>query len=178
MKRNLTAVLAQLVHHAPPLLAQGFRPDCCIGATKVACGVLDALGFKVRPQPTQLMVYTRKLWRRVESDRFDWPFLHGEWSVGVGFPIAEPAGFVGHLVALCKSSKAAFLVDLSLGQASRPKKGIVLPPALFIAGNKLNLNKCVLMYRAIDNPVYLQSPDWTDKTRTDPIIEELLKIIK
>lgn len=182
MKRNLPAILAKLVKHAPPLIAQDFRPDCCIAATKIALGVLTMLGFYVKVQPTQLIVYTKRLWRRVESNTFDYPFLDGEYSVGVGFdPETGKQGYVGHLVAIVAEPAAAetlFLVDLSLGQANRPKKGINLPPALFSTGNKMKLNGCVLIYRAIENPVYLQSPDWTDRTRTDPIILELLRIIK
>lgn len=194
--RNLPAVLAQLVHHAPPLLAQTFKPDCCIAATRVAVHVLARLGFLAKPQPVQLMVYTRNLWRRVESNTFEHPFLHGEWSVGVGFGEdkrykEDPnwKGYNGHLVALCalplrpwepreEGPRKLFLVDLSLGQASRPKKGIVLPQGIFIAGNKININKCVLMYRPIDNPKFTEAPDWVDIWKTDPIIKELVKIIK
>lgn len=139
------------------------------------------LGFSVKPQPTQLMVFTRKLWRRVESNTFDRPFLHGEYSVGVGYdPETGEQGYVGHLVALVAEpagAKTVFLVDLSLGQAARPKKGIVLPPAIFLAGSKLNINHCVLMYKPVDNLKFLESPDWTDRTRTDPIILELVRII-
>ena len=179
---NLRTVLVQLVKHAPPLLAQNFRPDCCIAATKVAIGVLTMLGFPVKPQPTQLMVFTRKLWRRVESNTFDRPFLHGEYSVGVGYdPKTGEQGYIGHLVALAaepSSKNTTFLIDLSLGQAARPKNWIVLPPAIFIAGNKLNINRCVLIYKPIDNQKFLESPDWHDRTRTDQIILELAKIIK
>lgn len=183
MKRNLPSVLAQLVQYAPTLLARRFRHNCCIGATKVAIEVLERLGFMVRPQPTQLMVYTRRLWRRVESNTFDRPFLHGEYSVGVGFDpgTGKQGGYIGHLVALAAEPaavKTMFLIDLSLGQASRPKKGIYLPPAIFLASNKININKCVLMYRPIDNPKFLESPDWTKAERTEPIVEELLRIIK
>ncbi len=179
--KNLASVLAQLVHHAPPLIAESFRPDCCIAATRVAVHVLTRLGFLAKPQPSQLMVYTRKLWHRVENNTFDYPFLHGEWSVGVGFdPETGKQGYIGHLVAMCKAprSKPMFLVDLSLGQASRPKKGIVLPPAIFTHKNKLNINKCVLLYKPIDNPKFTESLDWKEEWRTDPIIEELLGIIK
>ncbi len=188
--KNLPAVLAQLVHHAPPLLAQDFRPDCCIAATKVAVHVLTRLGFISKPQPTQLMVYTRKLWRRVESGTFHRPMLDGEWSIGVGFdPETGERGYIGHLVAICakplrpweprdEGPRRLFLVDLSLGQASRPKKGIVLPPGIFLASNKLNINKCVLMYKPIDNQNFTESPDWKEEWRTDPIIKELVRIIK
>lgn len=186
MKLNLPGVLALLVRHAPPLLAQRFRPDCCIAATRVAVHVLTRLGFAAKPQPTQLMVYTKKLWQRVESDTFDYPFLNGEWSVGVGFGedkrfTDEPEwkGYAGHLVAVCSTQKPpAFLIDLSLGQAARPENGIVLPPAMFHRSSKTTINKCVLMYRPIDNPKFVEAPDWTDASRTDPIIEELVEIIQ
>lgn len=185
MKRNLPGVLAQLVRHAPPLLAQNFRPDCCIAATRVAVHVLTRFGFVAKPQPAQCIVYTKKLWRRVGGDTFSYPFQSGEWSVGLGFGwdkrfAEEPGskGYDGHLVAFCSAPNSpVFIVDLSLGQAARPHKGIVLPPALFTPKQKVTLNGCVLMYRAIDNPKFTESPDWADASRTDPIIEELMEII-
>ncbi len=189
MKRNLPAVLAQLVQHAPPLLAQSFKSDCCIAATRVAVHVLCKLGFAAQAQPTQLMVFTKKLWRRVNGGTFDRPFKPGEYSVGVGFGedkryTEEPGwkGYDGHLVAMCAeiapgTPNTVFVVDLSLGQLSRPKKGIVLPPAIFLASNKITINGCVLLYKKHDNQKFAEAPDWVDEWKTDPIIEELLRII-
>ena len=176
MNQKLINAVSRLVKFAPPLLAEHFRPDCCIAATRVACGVLNKLGFDARPQPAQLTVYTKKLWKRVENQTFGAPFLPGEWSVGVGFgeDPRSTKGYAGHLVALCDF----LLIDLSIGQASRPAKGIVLPPALFIPYHKFQINGCVLLYGSIDNLKYTESPDWTDASRTEPIIEELLSLIK
>ncbi len=180
MNLNLIRAVSRLVKFAPPLLAEWFSPDCCIGATRVACGVLNKLGFDARPQPTRLTVYTKKLWKRVESQTFSYPFVPDEWSVGVGFREDERSktdpnfkGYEGHLVALCDF----LLIDLSIGQASRPHKGIVLPPAMFIPYHKFKINNCVLFYTSIDNQKFTESPDWTDASRTQPIIEELLRLI-
>ncbi len=176
---KLISAVSRLVKFAPPLLARWFRTDCCIGATKVACGVLNRLGFDARPQPTRLGVFNKKLWKRVESQTFSYPFEPNEWSVGVGCGgdkrQADPnwKGYEGHLVALCDF----LIIDLSIGQASRPAKGIVLPPAVFVPYNKFKINGCVLFYTSIDNPKFTESPDWTDVSRTEPIIEELLKLI-
>lgn len=188
MKRNLPAVLAQLVRHAPVLLRQSFKPDCCIAATRVAVHVLTRLGFTAKPQPTRLQIYTKKLWRRVEAGTFEQPFQPGEWSVGLGYGedkriTEEPGwkGYAGHLVAMCfdhqKKPDVAFLVDLSLGQAARPHKGIDIPPALFTPTAKVTLNGCILLYGNHNNLAFTESPDWKDAWKTDPIIEELLEII-
>lgn len=165
-------------------MAKNWSPDCCIAATRVAVDTLHLLGFAAKPQPTKMMAFTKNLWRRVANNTFERPFLPGEYSVGAGFGLPERTdgggGYDGHLVALAKEgdSKNALIVDLALGQVSRPTRGIVVPPAIFSATNKIVLNGCVIIYEHHENPKFKVAPDWTRTDRTDPIVEELLRIIK
>jgi hypothetical protein len=178
---NPHKVISLLVVYAPAMLAQYFRPDCCIGATRVACGVLGRIGLPVYPQPTRLFVCTMSLWRRLKE--FDGTFREDEWSVGVGFGEdkrkADPnwKGYDGHLVAISQGR----LIDLSFGQASRPQKGMELPDAVAVSNIEFPVrgvvNGCVVSYEKHDNPKFTESPDWWDTERTEPLIKQLVRTI-
>lgn len=171
-------VIDRLVDLAPPIMEQYFRPDCCIAATRIACGVIGRLGLPVHPQPTRLLVYTWPLWKRL--DQWDGTFREGEYSVGIGFGgdkrKSDPTwkGYDGHLVAISQGR----IIDLSFGQASRPHKGINLPPAVAIPDVNFpvrgTLNGCVVEYQKHINPKFSEAPDWTDLSRTTPIIRWLV----
>lgn len=181
--------LGLLVRDSPHLLLQSFNRDCCIAATRVAVEVSKRLGFEARAQTTQLRVWNKKLFERIQAEGFDGKFRDGEWSVGIGFGedprYANPEwkGFDGHLVAVVEER---FLVDLSFGQTSRPKKDMPTLPALAVAmrNDGQPWPACVVserftcVYDPIDNSGYLKSPDWTDEERTEQIIEQIIETIK
>jgi hypothetical protein len=175
----------KLVKLAPPLLAQHFRPDCCIAATRVAMEVLLRLGFPTKAQPTEFAVYTRNLWQR--RHQFDGNFRDDEWSVAVGRDLPDikfhsnPNGYNGHLVCIAGHPGMEHLVDLTVGQASRPARGLTLPPAWHWPFEGWPLHRgnerIIALYKPKVNPAFVRAPDWTDWKRTDHIIETILKEI-
>ena len=73
------------------------------------------------------------------------------------------------------------LIDLSFGQVSRPHKGIDMPPAIAIPAPSFPLtgmlNGCMVQYRQHHNPKFTEAVDWTDVSRTSPIIRWLVNRI-
>jgi len=178
---RLTRAAAFLAANAPPKILKYFNPDCCIAASKVAFSFMQRLGFSAMPQVTRFVVYTENLWKRVDADQWDGQFRDYEWSVAIGYGTDKPRpdGFNGHLIVLASEGNETFLIDLSLGQASRPKKGIVIPHGLALQMThgwpaSLRINSCVLQYKEAKNPNFLVAPDWTKPERTEPLVEELL----
>ncbi len=172
--------IERLVRLAPPLLAVRFTPDCCIVATKVACGVLNHFGIPAWPQPTRLIVQNMKAWKRYRRGDHGPPlFRQGEFTLGIGFGQdirkRDPQfkGYDGHLVARVGD----VIVDLSLGQAARPEKGVHLPKAAMIPGKSIVMNGCVLEYGFFEDSSFEVTPDWTDTARSQPIIESLVEQI-
>lgn len=178
---KLEQVVEFLVNQAPGVILQNFRKDCCIASTKIAMGVLDRCGFHTRAQPTLFMVYTRKLWDRMTE--FDGQFREGEWSVGIGHPGLKSytRGYNSHLVCLVRddTDNPEFLVDLSVGQAARPEKGIPLPQAWYGPVNDWPMamicDVAVAQYVPKMDPGFVTSPDWTIEERTLPIVDHLCK---
>lgn len=178
---RLTQAAAFLAAHGPPLIREYFRADCCIAASKVAYMFMLRLGIRTIPKVTKFTVHTENLWERYQRGEFDGKFHDDEWSVAIGYGLVrdEKHGFDGHLVALAWEGDEKFLIDLSLGQAARPQKGIVIPDGIAVnpgAGFPvtLRLNSCVLRYSEGNNRKYEMSPDWLIGSRTQPIVSELL----
>jgi hypothetical protein len=176
------AVLKGLVNMAPVLIARRFNATCCIAATKIAMGVLDRLGFDTQAQPTMFVVYNEKLWKR--RLQWDGKFREGEWSVAIGNPKFRSLtkGYNAHLICLASFKDSnRYLVDLSVGQASRPQHAIHLPPGWFgmFTGWPVEVTdgKAVATYTQLVNPEFVRSPDWTEENRTNDIVETLADIL-
>lgn len=118
-------------------MAQDFRADSCIAASRIVVEVLDAMGIKADGLRVRLIVYNPFLAN--EMDRRGVPASvvlednpDEAWSVGLGLPenVHQPDSGL-HVVAWADSipgTSRALLVDLSLDQASRPHKAMPLGP--------------------------------------------------
>ncbi len=162
-----------------------YRPDCCIAATAIACDVLGGwLHMKLRPLAVQIEIANPAIvaqgrWPADQEEYRRWQTEYGAWWVSLGDPAAEGPGWSGHLVAVVYGTA---VIDLSLPQASRPAKGIVLPAVLFEAGpgflegqaRDLGVNGSLLVYRARpDDRSYASAPDWQDARRRAPAVRAI-----
>lgn len=161
-------------------ILERFRPDCCIASTRIAIEVLRRFGIRAKPAPCQVYIATLPLFERLQKQSFTGKFQPGEHSVGIGYgvPAGTRPGFDGHLVAVTDDS----LIDLSLDQASRPHKGIVLlPQRIPFSGFPLSgtIGQCVVCYTQLNNYDYIQAPDWCKRPELfDEIADEIVSEIK
>jgi hypothetical protein len=179
----LTKAAVFLKAIAPRKILRVFRPDCCVAATRIGVAFMSRLGFNAHAQPTMMTVFTNNLWQRVENQTFDGQFRPGEWSVAIGYGTDNPRpdGIDMHLVTMASDdTDEIFLIDLSFGQASRPQRGLTLPPSLAVRMDwdwpvNVITDNWTARYKPMDNLDYLRGPDWTEPERTEPIIESLLR---
>jgi hypothetical protein len=178
---SIPDVLAGLCEVARPIMRECVGPDSCIAMTFVACEALNHFGFVTAvPLNVEAIILNRVFRDGLESGRLDWErklteddLDAGAWSVALGLEAqrqeklarGERAG--GHVVAVL----GKYLIDLSLDQASRPHKGIVLTPLVFEfdavveAGAtwtySLNDGDCYVEYKLRpDLETWRDSPDW------------------
>lgn len=182
-------IIDLLVKIARPKILKHFRTDSCIASTRIAIDVLAHYHIAAAPRPCRVFVSTPKLWERISTDTFEKPFRPGEWSIGIGYPGAplppgHERGFLGHMVALIEDGPNDILVDLSLDQASRPKRGFVLEPASIRLPREWRKEKLsirtpsfILLYELIENDVYLTSKDWLNPDRTHRIVANVISLI-
>jgi hypothetical protein len=183
---DLETVLLHLQSETSKEIRSLYAPDCCIVASRVALDVLAHFQIPARPVVTRLFVMNQayvtwvKAHQRLPTKEEKQEMLAaGGWSVLVGAskPTRSPTGGVGLPLHLVVYLDAGYLVDLSIGQASRPQKGIVLEPLIGRVSEAFpregaafghpqpDGSKVYLDYEVIENDAYLQAPDWTSKRR-------------
>ncbi len=187
------ALLTRLLQIAPPVLARIYAPDSCIAATQLLCTLLPRLGYPVTPCPVIVTIYNAAFVARYQrlghlpttpAETRQWAATEGAWWLGLGYPTGrnDPARWEGHLAALVTAANQSYLMDLTLGQATRPAYTIRLGPVLvpvpaaFARGHRpavAAVNGCLLAYQG--NPTnrdYRTAPDWSRS------VPELLTILQ
>lgn len=175
------ALLLRLLQVAPPVLARVYAPDSCIAATQLLCTLLPRLGYPVTPCPVIVTVYNAAFVARYQrlghlpatpAETRHWATTTGAWWLGLGYPTGrhDPARWAGHLAALVTAADRAYLLDLTLGQATRPAYAIQLEPVLvpvpaaFARGRRpaiTAVNGCLVHYQGQPtNQEYRTAPDW------------------
>lgn len=195
------------------IIATGLLPTCCIASAAVWIGVLKHFGFK--PQPVSVVLdvlnppfndFFERLGRLPEdAAEMDALAEQGGYIVGLGHPKKSDTAYgaidpktnswSGHLIVAVRPrgvEGTGYIVDLSIPQAHRPHKGIILPQPLviptpaeelrkFIDGGQARgkVGKCLLVYRSVPgDATYHVSPDWTDrKVRWSVLVDELTQAI-
>ena len=188
------ATIASFMREACVCMSGRYRPDCCIAATRITVDALRGLGFQVEPVVVHCQVFNAVYW--------NWLLAHGRWpadmeeaqalvdagahSVDIGNPRdqQQPGGWVGHLVALVEG---CLLIDLSLGQATRPAKQMYLPPiAAMIADgfatgtpDDFEMNGCRVRYEPRPGVTsYTASKDWSIPARHAPVLRAIRNRMK
>jgi hypothetical protein len=137
--RHTQRILDAFMPAAASFLRRYYRPDCCLAATALCVDVLGGrLHLPARPAAVRLEVLNRAMVAYLQSrpagadadagpGEVEAVVAAGGWSVVLGDPghEAEPDKWAGHVTCLVGDR---LLVDLAAPQASRPARGIVLPP--------------------------------------------------
>ena len=146
-----------------------FSLDSCIASTLAVVEVARYFGVKARPQPTTVRAYSRLAWQEraalADRDPADWPA--GAYSVGIdGVAPSKPGRWNGHLVAVT----ATHLIDASLDQLARPRRGLLvvatafpLPAGGWPDGEPLayeNGTGAVVFYDRLRDGDWRRSPNW------------------
>jgi hypothetical protein len=185
-------VLLRYTEVARPIIREYFRADSCIASTAITIEVMKRLGIVATPYPCRVLVFNAPFMSRVKRERrypdstevIKWTTGTNLWSVGVGYTTNnEP--HVGHLIAIVENK---YLVDASIDQASRPHKGILLPPVMigavsrdfrrFKKGSKFEIegpDGTLVTYRPDHHThnLYLKSTNWTDKALLAPAVTRI-----
>jgi hypothetical protein len=181
--------LTELLEAMSPVLRrcmlEHFTPTCCIGTCRILIEVLAYYRFSARAVPTTVFVYNAAMIEllgtgveipEAREDRIVLFDQTGAWGVGVAPDGEAPDSggkFGGHLVVQCDG----LLIDGSIQQAQRTERNIVLPSLLWfkptpagffstrVKGQTTRgmLGDCMLVYRRLENPGYLDSPNWRQK---------------
>jgi len=113
---NAAKTLARYCSIARPILLDFMPPNSCIGATRVTCDVLEALGFHVVPFATKLVVEVPSLNVAYTSGLSDEELARSKGQVRT--PWGQ--GWRGHLVA---HVEGRLLLDSSFDQVNDGLRG-------------------------------------------------------
>ena len=172
----------------------GYLPNVCILATRVAIETLRYFGVQAQELPVGLAVLNAEYvaWEQAGRPEPMPPTAH---SIGVD-PDADPTderlatmgGYMGHLVALTTDN---VMIDLTLSQVNRPQKGIELGPLIVeVPGDfstrkdwlyVLSNNRCEIAYQSRPDigTAYKDTADWRSnhKRLVGPMIRYIKKEI-
>jgi len=179
--------LQRIGHIVREAVLQCYRPDSCVGSTRILIAVLAHYDIRSVQLPVQVAVYNaafslgvkrlRQLPREDPLSRARIKRRKGGARailIGYGSDVPFHAGWDGHLVAWVPNRK--IIIDASIDQASRPQHSINLPRCLVLDGAdsrfaKGSLPLCaehdgsVLRYDAAPNNLaYIESPDWNTQS--------------
>ena len=170
-----------------------FGKDACMAATRVGIDTLRHFGIPAYPLTVQVVIFNEVygrllregggLTRNIEEVE-EWK-QKGAWSHGVGVPgLGEgPGKWPGHLVAIVQNQ---WLIDLSIGQANKPEKGIILGDPIicsvteeFLGGNdRHTITNGALMLTYLARPKdfsYRQRADWSERWRARSAIRQTIQ---
>jgi len=171
------------------VLRQYFNDNSCINSTRVLIEVFRAYGLAASAFAVRAMVFSKGFVERAEreghipqsdAELLAWCAEPSVYSVGIGFGTSDmpPDRWPGHLVVRAGHH---YLFDATIGQASRPARGIHMPDLLLLDDVPLEFwrgqgaaitqspDGSVIRYEPDPaNAGYLTSPGW----RLRPQIEQ------
>jgi hypothetical protein len=180
---NPNTVLNWLVENAPPIFdREGFAADRCLLATRHGLDVCRYFGIKGGPVKVGAIVGNAAWVEWMETSPTESDMMPDEaWSIGVDLHSETPGKYAGHLVLMVNVESDRFLLDLSLGQMSRPHRDINLPAAglfLFPSDDDIasySMNGTYLYYQLRPERDWLAAKDWKKKP---PFAGEMIRAIR
>jgi len=161
------------------------RPDSCIRSTKILCQLGELLDIRVEPFVVEANIFNPPFAEEIIKYAWEIPKeilatfneeTHWHGVIGSRCPEErEPNkvdGWPGHLVAIVYTPKNPYLVDLSIDQMNRPKRGVSITEPFvyelsesgFLEGEKeigATHNDCVFLYRPVpEDRSFETAPDW------------------
>lgn len=181
MTRDINLLLA----YGREEVLRHFSVDSCIASTRVAVNVMERLGYAAHPMSVSCTVFNPAMTQKMEETgswpkdaaEFDqWIADLGAWNVSLGLRPPGYHGFVCHLVAIINRH---VLVDLSLDQATRSAKNMILhpfasvvPPA-FLEGMPFITRQdgMLIIYKQTPETGWKLSPNWVNRWQYEPVVE-------
>jgi hypothetical protein len=169
-----------------------YRPDSCIAAARVLVDAFDRLHVRVRPLSVTVDVFNPAMVARAsaeggrvpetDEEYQRWVEESGCWWLTLGIGDPEPGKWPGHVTVVAWDR---VLIDLTLPQASRPQRGIVLAPAAIqvwaevLTGAErrvVTMHGCELHYRARpQDRSFMGSRDWQCRDRHKEVVSEIVR---
>lgn len=181
------ALIAHLLGPGRARILQEYHPDSCIVSTRIAVECLKAHGLEAWPQAVAMHAFNPTAAAHVEKrEAFDYD-EDGGYAVaveGTGHWGPDSRGrrsWDAHLVAMFRDSTGEVMLDLSLDQATRPERDLVVHPIVFRVlgwptGWKFE-NGCLVAYDRVPSRSYRQSPNWAQRSYWGEIVEEILDAV-
>lgn len=129
-------VISALVKVAREEILTVFDLDSCIASTRIGIDVLTYFGIQAKPIPVSVTIFNEEARVILDTEGLDavvravWERSPhepgGPWTIGLGVQAAQKTPGPGH-VAIAVPAKST-LIDLSLDQATRKRKDIILAP--------------------------------------------------
>jgi hypothetical protein len=202
--RRDVQILNNLLEIAPNEVERVF-PDTrvCILTARVGMETLRHFKIRRRAVPVIVTAFNKAATERIEREGHlptsqeeikRWSREDGSWIVGGGGTGAmnrETNSFDGHVVILAHHDDEEFdgvLLDLALGQMSRPHRDIHLEPLAataptgFLGGEAVvvaEMNGSIVRYRHMPEATeWTQAMDWRDPDRRAPIVARIIEKIE
>ena len=135
-------VIQALLETARPHLREEFERASCIASTRIGIDVLEYFGIKAEPVSLFLIILNDEAMKMLTEEEKTMQDVKeatekrglgepgGPWTMGIGADVENGDGWAGHLMIGLPEDQV--LLDLSIDQASRPHKNLVLEqPAAF-----------------------------------------------
>lgn len=179
------AVILAVKQSLRPLILEYFSRDSCVATARIVIDTLDYFGIVARPLAVEAIIFNGEARAIIQSGSSlaelyqvmaSIPLSRrgGPWTLGLGLN-DDPKVAAGHVVVHVPS--VSELLDLSIDQASRPQKGLVLSPmAIPLAGSAFaddpsatvalevpqpdGFSPAYIEYRHALRPLFQRSPNW------------------
>ena len=186
-------VIKRLVEFGPSVIAPHTKiASHCVLATRIGIDVLARFAVLAVPQAVRVQAINKIMRDALAVEQLghdpDWQAIAiaGVYMIDTGGPgkgdvDPETKNWRGHLVISVPT--LGCLVDLNTGAMSRPRKGIVMPPAVSMEFHapesryELPLGAQVV-YGLDDDMQWQRARDWTDRDRLADIVDQLTRAIR
>ncbi len=194
-RQHHARVIGAVVAAAPRLLERHFAPNSCMQASRLTVEALRSAGLRAEPFQVSVMASNPAMTACLQANPsathkeiIGWERSHGAWSVGIGDDqlivgpnaATPPSGFNGHVVALVERR---YVVDLTLGQISRPQFDMWFGPTCFevdrdwLSGTRgvIEVNGSLVKYTAHPHErSFLRTSAWSDP-QVPSLVRELAR---
>jgi hypothetical protein len=171
-----------------PAMVAALGADSCIACTRIAVDTLRTFGVRAKPLAVEVVIHNADAAAHIERGEPE-AAQHdpAAWSLQLGF-VPDDLGdhiYNGHVVCLVEQRR---ILDLTLGQASRPERGVNLGPGVFgplpsdfeTTGSSFPVTGgCVAVYRPHTNERgFLPLPHWADRSFSQPFVRRIVASLR